>query len=192
MPDFGDHVGEIILAHVADLAQRGKITLGQKVEMLDHRLHGGIEAIMLLELDGKAFGEIACAYTGWIETLQDCQHRFDLGERRTELLGRLGQALGQIAGLVDQVDQMAPDYAADRIGNRKRQLLGEMIDQRDLGRNKGLKVVVRVGTRPGANASPLGLNGQIVGARRRGLTAIVRIGRRALGPVEPLGFAALG
>ena len=151
--------------------------------MLDQRLHGGIEAIALPQLNGNAFCEIACAHTGWIETLQDSQHRLDLGERRTKLLGRLGQVLGQIASLVDQVDQVPPDHAADRIDNCERQLLGEMIDQRDLGRHEGFQVIVRIGTRTGTDASPFGLRWHIVSAGMPAF-AIIGIGGGAFGRLE--------
>jgi hypothetical protein len=40
--------------------------------MSDERLHGGIEAIAVFELDGEGLGEIARADAGGIETLQNC------------------------------------------------------------------------------------------------------------------------
>ena len=55
--------------------------------MADQRLHGGIEAIAFLELDGEAFGEIARAHARRIEALQDRQHGIDLGGGGAELLG---------------------------------------------------------------------------------------------------------
>ena len=72
----------------------------------DQRLHRGIEAVALLELDRQAFAQIARAHAGRIEGLQDREHRFDLGQRRAELLGDRCKIAGEIAGLIDQIDQV--------------------------------------------------------------------------------------
>ena len=128
----------------ADPAQRRKVAPGQQIEMRDQRLHGGIEAVALLELDGEAFGEIARAHARRVEPLQDGEHRFDLGQRRAELLADLRQIAGEVAGLVDQIDEILPDHAPGRIGDRQRELLGEMVGQRGLGRNEGFEIVVAV------------------------------------------------
>ena len=86
-----DHVGEILVVDAADLLQRRKLALGEKIEMSDQRLHGGIEAIALLELDRQALGEIARAHAGRIEGLHHFQHRLDLGKGRAELVGDVGE-----------------------------------------------------------------------------------------------------
>ena len=102
----------------------------------------------------EAFGEIARADAGRIEALQDGEHRLDLGERRAELLGDRRQVAGEIAGLVDQIDQILADHAARRIGDRERELLGEMIGERRLGRDEGFEIVVAVVAAAGAGAPP--------------------------------------
>ena len=71
---------------------------------------------------------------GGSKRLQDGEHRLDVGERRAELLGDGVEIAGEIAGLVHHIDQVLPDHAAGRIGDRQRQLLGEMIGERGLGR----------------------------------------------------------
>ena len=142
--NFADHVGQILVAHAADLAQRHEVALRQQIEVTDQRLHGGIETIELAELDGEAFGQIARAHAGRIEALQDREHGFRLGGRRAELVGDLRQIAGEIAGLVDQVDDVLPDHPADRIGDRKRKLFGEMAGERGLRRDEGFEIVVAV------------------------------------------------
>ena len=118
--------------------------------MGDQRLHGGIETVALLELDGEAFGEIARAHAGRIEALQDRQHGLDLGERRAELVGDQREIAGEIAGLVDQIDEILPDHAPRRIDHRQRELLGEMVGERGLGRDEGFEIVVAVRRAPPA------------------------------------------
>ena len=50
--------------------------------------------------------------------------------RRAELLGDGVEIAGEIAGLVDHIDQVLPDHAAGRIGDGQRHLLGEMVGKR--------------------------------------------------------------
>ena len=71
----------------ANLAKRGEIALGEQIETADQRLHGRIETVALLELDGEALGEIARADARRIEALHDGKHRLDLRQRRAELFG---------------------------------------------------------------------------------------------------------
>ena len=130
--------------------------------MLDQRLHRRIEAVALLELDGETFGEIARADAGRIERLQDREHGLDVAARRAELVGDRVEIAGEIAGLVHHIDQVLPDHAAGRIGNRQRHLLGEMIGQRDLGRDEGFQIIVAVLAAAGADARPFR-----IGRRRR-------------------------
>ena len=112
--------------------------------MLDQRAHRRIEAVALLELERETFGEIARADAGRIERLQDGEHGLDLGARRAELLGDGVEIAGEVAGLVHHIDQVLPDHAAGRIGDRQRHLLGEMIGERGLGRDEGFQIVVAV------------------------------------------------
>ena len=62
----------------------------------------------------EAFGEIAGAHAGRIEALQDREHRLDLGQRRAELLADLREVAGEVAGLVDQIDEVLADHAPRR------------------------------------------------------------------------------
>ena len=113
----------------------------------------GSKPVAILELDGEAFGEIARAHAGRIEGLQHGKHGLDVGNGRTQLLGDGVEVAGEITGLVDHVDQIAADHAADRIGNCQRHLFGKMIGQRRLGRDESFQIVAVVvpagaGTRP--------------------------------------------
>src|SRR5262245_34705667 len=85
---------------------RRKVALGQQIEMGNERLHRGIEAIALPELDGEAFREIARTHARRIETLQDRQHGIDLGSRRAQLLGDEREIAVEVAGLVDEIDEI--------------------------------------------------------------------------------------
>ena len=98
---------------------------------------------------------------------------FDLGQRRPELLGHRRQLAGEVAGLVDHVDQELPDHPPDRIGNRQRKLLGEMIGQRSLGRHAGFQIVVAVLAPAIADAGPVGRTHRLLDARALRLLAAV-------------------
>src|SRR3546814_10432478 len=84
--DFRQHVDEVLVADAADLAQRGKIAAGQKIEMLQKRGHGGIEAVPLPKLDGKAFAQRAGENSRRIERLQLAEDRLDLASLLAETL----------------------------------------------------------------------------------------------------------
>ena len=68
---LADHVAQVFLANPAEPAQGRKIALGKQIQMSDERLHGRVESIALLELDGEALCEIARADARRIEALQD-------------------------------------------------------------------------------------------------------------------------
>src|SRR5262249_62266885 len=61
-----------------------------------------------------------------------------------------------VPGLVDQVDDVLPDHAAGRIGDRERKLLGQMVCERRFDRYEGLEIVIAVLAPAGADTRPLG------------------------------------
>src|SRR3546814_14444899 len=67
--------------------------------------HARIVAGRLLRRERKAFGKVARADAGGVEGLDAAEHRLDLGQRRAEPVGDIEQRGGEIAGLVDLVDQ---------------------------------------------------------------------------------------
>ncbi len=142
--DFTDHVGEIFIVDAAQAAQRAKVALGQKIEMLDQRLHRRIETVAFLQLDGEALGEIARAHAERFECLQNRKDELDVASLRAKFVGNGIEIAGEIAGLVDHIDQVLADHAAGRIGDRQRQLFGKMIGKGDLGRGVGFEVVIVV------------------------------------------------
>ena len=94
---------------------------------------------------------------GGIEALQDGEHGLDLGLRSTELLADLREVAREIAGLVDHVDEILTDHAPCRVGDRQRQLLGQVIGEGGLGGNEGFKVVVAVLATAGSRPGPFGI-----------------------------------
>ena len=142
--DFSDHVGQIFIADAAQTAQRAKVALGQKIEMPDQRLHCRIETVAFLELNGEAFGQIARAHAERLERLQNRKHQFDVTPLRAKFFGNRVEIAGEIAGLVDHIDQVLADHAAGRIGDRQRQLLGKMVSKGDLRRGISFQVVIVV------------------------------------------------
>ena len=151
-----------------------QVALGQQIEAADQRRHRRIEAVALLELDRQAFGEIARAHARRIEALHDVEHRLDFGRRRAELVGHRREIAGEVAGLVDHVDQVLPDHPPDRIDDRQRQLPGQMIGERRRGRHEGLQIVIAVLAAAAADTGPVRRGrGRIRTGPRAGLARIV-------------------
>src|SRR5262245_52805430 len=98
--------------------------------MLDQPLHGRIKAIAVLELDSQAFGEIARADAGRFQRLQHVEYSFDLVDRSPELLRHLREASGEVARLVDQIDEILCNQLVARIRNDESHLLGQMPGKR--------------------------------------------------------------
>ena len=161
--DFRDHVGEVFVAHAADFLQRGKIAPRQQIEPGDQGLHRRIVAILLLELDRQAFREIARANTGRIETLQNAEHGPELGDAGTEFFRDRRQVAGQIAGLVDQIDEVIADHAPYRIDDFQGQLLAQPIRQRRFRGHEGFEIEFAVVAAAGADASPFRIAARRVG-----------------------------
>ncbi|MGY3077646.1 hypothetical protein ACVWZZ_004017 [Bradyrhizobium sp. LM6.10] len=88
--------------------------------MLDQGLHRGIVAVELAELDRQAFTQIARADAGRIEFLQHGKNVLDVLLRCAKPLGGLAEIRRQIAGLVDEVDQVLADHALRGPGESNR------------------------------------------------------------------------
>ena len=59
----------------------------------------------------------------------------------------------EIAGLVDQIDEIVADHAPRRIGDGERKLLAQPVRQRRLGGDEGFEIVVAVVAAAGADAA---------------------------------------
>ena len=44
--DLHDHVAKILLVNSADLPKRGEVAPGQKRQVVEQRLHGGVETVL--------------------------------------------------------------------------------------------------------------------------------------------------
>src|SRR5262249_61535691 len=119
----------------------------------------------------EALREIARTDAGRVKALEDREHRLDLGRRRRKLLSNLGEVADDVSSLVHQVDDVLPDHAAGRIGDRKRKLLGQMVCKRHFDRYEGLEIVVAALAPAGADTRPLGAarQGFGIGARTIGI-----------------------
>ena len=162
---FRDHVGEIVLVDVAELAQSGVFAPRHQIEMIDQTDHAGVETVALLELDGEAFGKIAGADARRVEGLHQGQRALDQIERRIEALGDIGKVGAQIAGFVDLVDEHAADQPHGGIGGGQAELVLEVIGQRLLLGDEGFEIVVLGADR----LARRGLGPALGGQRRRGL-----------------------
>ena len=155
--DFTDHVGDIFVVDAAQFPQRGDVALGQQIEIFHQRLHRGVVTVEFTELDCEALAQIPCTDAGRIEFLQHAQHRIDIPLRSAQPLCGLSQIRRQVAGVVDEIDQILPDHALRRRAERHRELFGEVAAERHLGGDEGLQIVVVV---VGGAAAPFGIGGR--------------------------------
>ena len=82
--------------------------------MFDQRLHRGVVAVEFAELDREALAQVPRADAGRIEFLQHREHRIDIRLRAPSRSAACPEIRRQIAGLVDEVDQVLPDHALRR------------------------------------------------------------------------------
>src|SRR5262245_1772284 len=99
---------QVFLINATQFPQRRQVALGEQVKVPHKYLHCWIEAIALLELDRQALGEVARADPGWVQCLKNAEHRFDPSHRCAELGGNIAELAHEIAGLVDEIDQISP------------------------------------------------------------------------------------
>ena len=90
-------------------------------------------------------------HAGRIEGLQRRQHVAD-EPRGAEPGGELVEVGREIAGLVDEIDEMAADEALDMAFQPKRELLLEVAFQRHLARDERLQIGILVGEVAAARA----------------------------------------
>ena len=186
-----------------NLRNDGDVALGQQIEIFHQRLHRGVVAVELAELDCEALAQIPGTDAGRIEFLQHRQHRFDIPLRGAQPLGGLPEIRRQVAGIVDQIDQILPDHALRRPAERHRELFGEMAAERHLGGDEGFQIVVVV---VGGAAAPFGVGGRCRILRHagggfggflgknvveRGVQRLLDLGTGAEVAVQPLLLAGL-
>src|SRR3546814_19616098 len=66
---LANQVGEVLVVDAADTLQLRKGSLGDKIEMRDHRRHRGVVTVGLARLDRDTFGEVASADARRVEAL---------------------------------------------------------------------------------------------------------------------------
>jgi hypothetical protein len=100
--------------------------------MADERLHGGVEPVLLAQLDGETFGEIAGANAARIKPLNETQNGFHPFAWRMKTISYLIQGTSKIAIFVDRIDQDLPDQPAGGVGCGECQLGFQMVLETDL------------------------------------------------------------
>ena len=94
--------------------QRGEIVAAEQSQVVEQLGDLRIVAVLILELQRQAFGQVAREHAGRIEALQRGQDLLDQRLRRAELVGEVVEVALQIAGLVDHVDEMRADQPLGR------------------------------------------------------------------------------
>jgi hypothetical protein len=113
---------------------------GKQVEMLDQSRHGGVAAVLLLQLQREAFAQVAGKHAARLEALHHRQGLLDEIERRAEQLAKRCKIALQVPGLIGHVDEMMADQPAGRVGEDKRELIGKMVLQRPLLGDIGFEI----------------------------------------------------
>ena len=153
-PDFRHHVGDVFVIDVAELAQPGEIPLCEQRQILDQDLHCGVVPVLLTQLDGEAFRQIAGTHAGWVEALDDPQHRLHARNGRSQPLCDILDACGQISAILDGIDDRVADHPVHRIGTGQRELSGKMVAQCRRGGDIGFKIAVLAVLAPTGGAGP--------------------------------------
>ena len=89
--------------------------LGEPLEIVEQDRHGRVEAVLFLQLQRQALGQIPRHHTSWLEGLRRRQDGLDPGALQTQPVGDLVEVGAQIAIFISEVDQVCPDQAVDRI-----------------------------------------------------------------------------
>src|SRR6185437_805958 len=84
----------------------------------------------LAQLQSEALGEVAREDTGRIETLQPRQNRCEARRLAAENGRGGGEFVAEIAGVVDEVDEIGANQAVGGIAELQPELRDEMIAQR--------------------------------------------------------------
>ncbi len=136
------------------------VVASHEVEIVDQRLHGGIEPVTLAKLQCQALGKVAGADTGRLQPLDDRKRLADLFDGCPEPLGDNGDISPQIAGIVDLVDERLADQPHRRIVDRQPELIRQMVGKGFLFRDKGFEVVVLAAHRLARGRRRPGFGGQ--------------------------------
>ena len=104
--------------------------------------------------------------------MQHGKNVLDVLLRCAKPLGGLAEIGRQIAGFVDEVDQVLPDHALRRAGEGDRELLGKMVAERGFRRDEGFEIVVLV---TGGAAAPFRVGGRrdVLGVARGSLGGLL-------------------
>ncbi len=156
LPGFGfswrisaEHIKQVFLVHAAKPLERREVAPCQQFEVGNEGLHGGIEAILLLQLDRQAFGQAASKDTGRIKGLQLGKNTFGGRRIATQSFADVGRVAVQVTRLVELVDQLLRDQPVARIRQDEWNLLRKVISQRDLACNKIVEIVILSVAAPG-------------------------------------------
>ena len=136
---LADHVGEILVIDVAQPPQPREIAARDQIEIVDQPRHARIVAVGFLGLQREAFGKIARADAGRIEGLDDAEHLLDPHQRHAEPRRDIEQRGGQIAALVDLVDQVRGDEQVGPV-DRGAGLGEQMVRQAERGIGKTVEI----------------------------------------------------
>src|SRR6185312_17567240 len=121
------HVSEVFGADAADLYQRRGVSRREQRQIVQERLHRGIEPVAILELKRETFLQGARRDARWIELLHARQHRQEARDRAGETYRQLVEAAGEIARLVDHFDQLGADHSVGRVGDVDGKLVEQML-----------------------------------------------------------------
>src|SRR5918992_3726886 len=99
-----------------------------------------IEAILLLELQGETFCQVAGEYAGRIERLELTKNALDHRQRRAELVRESLEICRKVPSLVHEIDQELANQPFNRVLQREARLIGEMLLECDLARHKRFEI----------------------------------------------------
>ena len=165
-------------------------------------LHRRVVTVALDQLQREAFGEAAREDAGRLQGLQALEHFFDVSERSAKPLGDVLEGAGEIAGLVERVDQRARDHAVGGLFEHDHRLPGEVLAQGDrrgdIGLDVGRAVLAAAAARhprPRGRREALAFVLRRALQRRRGavgIEGVVDLGAEILRERRRIGFERIG
>ena len=130
LADLGHHVGHVLGIDAAKLHQLRQLAPGQQVQVVQQGPHGRVQAVAFSQLQRQALRQAAGEDAGRVETLQDLQDRLDPFLRTAQGRGQLGQGPGDVARLVQQVDQVQADQPVHWVRQLDCELLQQVLPER--------------------------------------------------------------
>ena len=158
--------------------------LGDEVEILHQRVHGGVEPVAVFQLKRKAFADVTCHDTHRFKALADLEDGLDIRRISAERARHFFKVGLAIACLVRLIDKTCGDQLVSLREAGHGDLFVKVLMQRCFRAERPFEIIIVGEAAAGSGLRPVGAGGRaghLIGRRRtvrRGATVIeVFLGR---------------